>query len=174
MKKKSILISSIVCASFFFACKEKTDQVLTAEYAGQAHLDSLKTGLIDYGDDDINKASINLLNFQKKYKTGETNGTVIPKEHLTQAINGFTETGINVPTDTSNYNKWDFLVVYPGVAISEQGEESPTTCVFYYKGALNAQNKLIPVGNPVKGIKFMGGGGGPGDAARTTPPPTLP
>lgn len=174
MKMKGILILGICISMFFLSCKKTENGNTTESYAGQAHLDSLINGYIDYGNKEINEASINLLNFQKKYKTGATNGVVIPKLLLTQAINGYSASGINLPSDTTNFNKWDFLVVYPGLAINPQGEENPTTCVFYYKGTLDAKGVLIPTGNPVKTISLMGGGGSGGETTKTTPPPTLP
>jgi hypothetical protein len=172
MKQKVLLSLAICTAIAFYSCKSNNESVALVEFKHQAHLDSLIAGQIDYGSSEVNESFINMLNFQKKHNCGEANGTVIPKSQLAQALNGFTESGINLPLDSSNYVKWDFLVVYPGISINAQGEESPKPAVFYYKGTIGPNGDLIPSGKPILDIKFIGGGGGPGDGAKATPPPT--
>jgi hypothetical protein len=174
MKKKSIYVFALLSISGIWACKNGDNAQNDPPFAFEAHLDSLKNGSINYGSQDANQAAIRLLNFQKKFKTGEQVGTVIPKSYLTQAVNGFTGTGINMPIDTANYSKWDFLVVYPGIASNAQGEEKAESSVFFYKGGLDGSGNFIPVGKPVLNVKFRGGGGGPGDALLVVPPPRTP
>ncbi|MGR3812196.1 hypothetical protein [Jiulongibacter sp. NS-SX5] len=138
-------------------------------FKGQALLDSLNAGTKDYGSPEVNQAKIRQLNYQKEFNLGEDNGVVIQKDFLTSGVNGFTEDGINMPLDSSNYDRWDFLVVYPGLEI--RGEEKALKpVVLYYKGELNGRGILTPSGDPVL-VPGPGGGGGPGHPHNTTPPP---
>lgn len=172
MKQKFLLVLATITTLAIYSCKNTDESKNTSVFMHQSHLDSLIAGQIDYGSQEINEGFINMLNFQKKHNCGDANGVVIPKSQVAQAINGFTESGINLPADSTNYVKWDFLVVYPGLAINSQGEEMPKPAVFYYKGGIGANGDFIPMGKPVLDIKFIGGGGGPGDSVKSTPPPT--
>lgn len=173
--KKNFLTAILLLGVFgIFSCKEKQKTQQPETFESQGTLDSLINGQLNYGSEDVNKAFIRVLNFQKKYKIGKTNGVVMPKTMITQAVNGFTLNGINLPTDKSNFDKWDFMVAYPGLEINGQGEEKIEPSVFFYKGEEDSNGNLIPTGKPVTDITFRGGGGGPGDINKGTPPPTLP
>lgn len=173
--KKNFLTAILLMGVFvIFSCKEKQNTQQPETFESQGKLDSLISGQLNFGSEDVNKAFIRVLNFQKKFMTGKSNGVVIPKSMITQAVNGFNENGINLPADSSNYSKWDFIVIYPGLEINDQGEEKTEPSVFFYKGIQDSNGNLIPSGNPVLEIKFKGGGGGPGDSVKSTPPPTLP
>ncbi len=175
MKRTTTLGLFMLVTASFWSCKKTGDSPPTQNFTFQSQLDSLNNGLIDYGNEEINKSYIRLLNFQKKHNTGEKVGTVIPKTLITQAVNGFTDSGINLPLDSSNYVKWDFMVVYPGIAINTQNEEKYEPSVFFFKGQKDGSGNLIPVGKPVLDIQFRGGGGGPGDGTIASPPPkTIP
>jgi hypothetical protein len=174
MEKTTINVLLILLMCTFWSCKEQANSSEDVVFNLGPHLDSLKNGSLDYGSPEVNESAIRLLNFQKKFKTGEKVGTVIPKSLITQAVNGFTGADINLPIDTSNFNKWDFMVIYPGISINEQGEEKAESSVFFYKGALDGSGKFLPVGKPILDIKFRGGGGGPGDAVLVVPPPRTP
>lgn len=173
---KKIFLTAILLMGVFviLSCKEKQNTQQPETFESQDKLDSLQNGQLDLGSEEINKAMIRVLNFQKKFKTGKTNGVVMPKTMITQAVNGFTLSGINLPADKSNFDKWDFMVAYPGLEINNQGEEKIEPSVFFYKGEEDANGILIPTGKPVTDIKFRGGGGGPGDINKGTPPPTVP
>lgn len=174
MKKKTTKIFLILLMVTLWSCKEHSNSMEDTVFKLEPHLDSLKNGSLDYGSPDVNESAIRLLNFQKKFKTGEKVGTVIPKSLITQAVNGFTGANINLPIDTSNYYKWDFMVIYPGISINEQGEEKAESSVFFYKGGLDASGAFLPIGKPILDVKFRGGGGGPGDAVLVVPPPRTP
>ncbi len=175
MKTKMILFSIVTGVSLLFSCKKtETHESEDVNFAHQAKLDSLINGTKNLGSKDLNEALIRQLQYQKKMKLGDNFGVVIPKRILTESINGFSEMGINIPKDTSNYSMWDFLVVYSGLALNESNEEKLDPVVFFYKGGLDASGSFVPVGNPISGIKFSGGGGGDGVLPRPTPPPTVP
>lgn len=178
MKTKLLKFVAFMCLAGAFSCKEKESPVSSLNYSGtfpeQGKLDSLKSGLINLGTKELNDDVIRQLQYQKKAYSNNTNGVVIAKSFLTQSVNGFSESGINIPIDTSNYSKWDFLVVYPGLAISENGEEKLDPCVYFYKGGMNSEGKFVPVGKPLSNIKFLGGGGGDGVVKLPTPPPSTP
>ncbi len=175
MKTKTILVSLLIGGFISYSCqKPENSHSDSNNFQYQAKLDSLISGQKDLGDKEINAALIRQLQYQKKMKVGETNGVVIPKSLLTQSINGFTELGIVLPKDTSNFSKWDFLVIYPGLEINSEKEEKLEPVVFYYKGGLNSSGELTPIGIPVNGLKFLGGGGGDGVKPKPSPPPTVP
>lgn len=157
--RKIINFSTLILLVSMFACKSNfQDQIL---------LDDLKNGTVDYGSKPVNDAKIRQLNYQKEYNLNKTNGVVITKDFITASLNGFNENGLNYPTDSSNYDKWDFMVVYPGM--DEVGTLEPS--VFFYKGAKNNNGKLEPTGNPVINLTYPGGGGGLGNSNSPTPPP---
>lgn len=140
-----------------------------SKFQDEELLNSLKNGEKDFGSEEINTAKIRQLNYQKENNLDRTNGVVLSKMFLTSRVNGFTEAGINLPADTSNYALWDFLVVYPGLA--KEGTSSRLEpSIFYYKGGLDEKGDFIPVGNPVT-VPEMTGGGGEGKANSSTPPP---
>lgn len=140
-------------------------------FEDQSVLDSLKNGTLDLGSVEINDAMIRKLQYQKIKKSGKTNGVVINKEFLTTSVNGFTQSGVNYPEDSSNYTKWDFLVVYPGIEINQNGQEKLEPAFFFYKGS-EIDGKFLPTGNPVLDVSFPGGGGGPTVPGAATPPPS--
>lgn len=156
----TFLTLTFLC-SFLLGC-EKT-------FEDQATLDSLLNGSMNLGSTEVNDAMIRKLQYQKIKKSGKTNGVVIPKDMLTTAVNGFSIAGINYPLDSSNFDKWDFLVVYPGIKL-EGGVEVMDPAIFFYKGS-NISGQFIPEGQPVTDISFPGGGGGPGGGGFSTPPP---
>lgn len=174
MNSKIILICLFGGLTFFFSCKKHEKQSISETFEYQAKLDSLLNKTKDIGSMELNDALIRELQYQKKMKVGESNGIVIPKSILLQAINGFSESGINIPSDTSNYSKWDFLVVFPGLEINEVKDEKLNPVVYYYKGGMDKNGNFIPIGKPVTGLKFIGGGGGDGVRPTQNPPPTVP
>ncbi|SOE20447.1 hypothetical protein SAMN06298216_0938 [Spirosomataceae bacterium TFI 002] len=157
--RKFISFSTLLMLISILGCQSNFDD--------QAILDDLKSGAKDYGSKEINDARIRQLSYQKKFNLNRTNGVVISKDFVTASLNGFNENGLNYPIDSSNYNKWDFMVVYPGV--DESGTLEPS--IFFYKGADNGSGKLEPTGDPVPNITFPGGGGGLGNSNSPTPPP---
>ncbi|MCP9769301.1 hypothetical protein EGI22_15415, partial [Lacihabitans sp. LS3-19] len=132
---KTAIYSLMANIILFCSCnKEGSNSKNLESFKYQSRLDSLLNGTKDFGNDEINNGVIRQLQYQKKFKVDEKNGVVLPKSLLNQSINGFTELGIVLPQDTSNYSKWDFLVVYPGLSINESNEEKLEPVVFYYKG----------------------------------------
>ncbi|UBM60907.1 hypothetical protein LAG90_09705 [Marinilongibacter aquaticus] len=151
-----------------YSCNTSSKKADT-KFQDEALLNALLSGEKDLGSSEFNEAKIRQLNYQKANNLDRTNGVVLSKDFLSSGVNGFTEAGINLPSDTSNYSRWDFLVVYPGMAI--EGEETRLEpAVFYYKGGLDQNGNFVPVGNPVT-VPVLTGGGGDGKSNRSTPPP---
>lgn len=138
-----------------------------SNFKDQATIDSIVSGDLDYGSDEVNKAKIRQLQYQKENNLGRTNGVVIAKDFITASLNGFDQDGLNYPTDSMNYDKWDFMVVYPGQ--DKNGTLEPS--IFFYQGAKDENGDFRPTGKPVTDVKMPGGGGGWGNSNSPTPPP---
>lgn len=144
------------------------------KYAQQMILDSLITNQKTLGDRENQKSLIRAMQFQKRAKLNENYGVIIPKNMVQIAINGYDENGPLAPTSKMNIDKWDFMIVYNGLLITENGDEKLEPAVFFYKGKKNKDGNLVPFGLPVKDLEFPKGGGGGGSGAAAIPPPTLP
>lgn len=159
MKRKQIYLIALFAFSISaISCKKN--------FQGDEQLKSLSSGGT-FVNDDLTKSKIEQLKYQQTYDLPPHNGIVLSKDLLTTAVNGFTQNGINYPMDSSNFDKWDFMVVYPGLDNSSQ----PTAVVYFYKGELDEKGKLVPAGDPVTSVNFPGGGGGEGFGAGNAPPP---
>jgi hypothetical protein len=129
-------------------------------------LEDILSGM-KFSDDTLTREAYKMVfQFQKRAGTKEDYGSIISKSFLTTALNG---TG-NVPLDKTNYDKWDFMVVYNGLYINSVGDENLKPVVLFYKA--DSLNALVPAGRPVR-IIMPGGGGGDGTTI-TNPPPRLP
>lgn len=154
-----ISISIFLCAVILMGCE--------SNFKDQATLDKLESGELDYGTPEINEAKMRQLNYQKKHNLGKTNGVVIAKDFITASLNGFDQNGLKYPLDSMNYDKWDFMVVYPGQ--NANGILEPS--IFFYKGEKDDAGELKPTGDPITDVSMPGGGGGWGSNNSPTPPP---
>lgn len=174
-KTIGLLLVSIV----IFSCSQKLspNQINLSygkNYPQQMLLDSLNMNIKKVGNAETNKAFIRALQFQKRAKLNANYGVIIPKSMVQIAVNGFDDNGPLSPTSKMNIDKWDFMIVYQGLTITETGDEKLEPSVFFYKGKKNKAGNLIPYGTPVTDVEFPRGGGGGGGGASTVPPPTLP
>jgi hypothetical protein len=178
MKKVLYFFTCLGFVSLMAACSPKLKPgQLGLTYKGKAKktavIDSLSSLKRIYGDNNTTAEIVKALRFQDRAKLNKAYGVVIPKTLITAALNGFSDLGPNAPLDKSNYDKWDFMVAYPGIFLSRDGQEELSPAVFFFKGGA-VKGKFEPVGGPVLDIKLPGGGGGDGNKPKPTDPPTTP
>lgn len=171
MKQLTLSLLIPLCILFMSSCNKGQIQVnYKGPFPNEAILNSLNKGQSSLNAETV-AALTRKYQFQKRAKLKHAYGVVIPKSTLNIAINGIMNNTPQDPTNSKNYDKWDFMICYPGLSINSIGDESMKPAIFFYKGGTNEQGEFVPVGDPVEDIEFPTGGGGPGKGGFQTPPP---